>query len=72
MSGNIITEAEDKLGLNATQCPALLGVSKGNWSSWKNGRLPVPDYVQCSIQAHLALSKRALRTLMQARGISAG
>jgi len=72
VSVNLIEEAEEKLGLNSTKCPALMGFNKGNWSSWKNGRRNVPEYVECSIMAHIALSKRALRSRMQARGISAG
>ena len=72
MSANLIEEAERKLGLNATHCPAFLGVSKGKWSDWKNGHREIPDYVRCSIESHMALSKRELQRLKKARDISAG
>ncbi len=68
---NLIEEAENSLGLNSKQCYTLFGVNKGNWSSMRSAKLTVPDYLQCSIAAHMLLSKRALQTRMQARGISA-
>lgn len=64
---NIITEAEDKLGLNSTQCPAFLGYDKGLWSRWKNGVSTVPVYVHRSISAHLLLPVKIIKRLRKER-----
>ena len=66
MSNNIFVEAEQKLALNSVKTPAFFGVSKGNWSTWKHGKV-APEYVIRSIEGHLLLPQRTLTRLKKER-----
>ena len=43
---------------------ALLGVSQARWYDYRSGRVDPPDYIKASVRAHLLLSDRAIKRLV--------
>jgi len=61
-----LTAARDRLGLTNRRMAALLGVALSTYEGW-GVRGKIPQYIQCSVEAHLALSPAMIRTLLAAR-----
>lgn len=55
------------LQLTKAAVPAVLGISKTSWFEYKTGIRPMPEYIQFSIKAHLALPDLELDELVSAR-----
>ncbi len=68
MTWDDLTAAREQLGLTNRQMAQLLGVGLSTYEGW-GVRGKVPRYIQHSVEAHLLLSRAALRDIMRARGI---
>lgn len=66
MSWGDLSAARERLGLTNRQMAQLLGVGLSTYEGW-GVRGSVPRYIQHSVEAHLALSRAALRALQHAR-----
>lgn len=51
MNANQFKQSLEKLGLNATQAGAALGISSGSVFLYKSGKYPVPRAIQLSLEA---------------------
>ena len=64
-----LDEARNRLGLTNKQMARLLGVALSTYEGWGQRASGVPQYIAHSVEAHLRLSDRELKRLMDARGI---
>lgn len=61
----VLLDFEVRVDLGPTFAARLLGVAYPTYAQYRSGRRVLPDYHRNHIQALLALSPRALRTLIE-------
>ncbi|MFN2288668.1 MAG: hypothetical protein ABR578_10095 [Chromatocurvus sp.] len=66
MTWDDLSAAREQIGLTNRQMAALLGVGLSTYEGW-GWRGKVPRYIQCSVEAHLALSAAALHRMIAER-----